>query len=110
MYFKDPIKPTDKDNLFYLAPIPIYMKEFEDDELQDEVFRLGLEVLSEKQKLMGQELPDKWDESRQSTYKVNYQREDRWVEPTEYNPIGSRFFTPPNNFLDRSEECVRIVR
>jgi hypothetical protein len=110
MYFKDPIKPTDKDNLFYLAPIPIYMKEFGDDELQDEVFRLGLDVLNEKQKLMGQELPDKWDESRQSTYKVNYQREDRWVEPTEYNPIGSRFFTPPNNFLDRSEECVRIVR
>lgn len=110
MYFKKPLIETPNENIFHLAPIPIYMKVFDDDTLQDEAFHLGLDVLSDKQKLMGQELPDTFDESRQSTYKVNYDRQEQWVEPTEYNPIGSRFFTPPNNFLNRTEECVLKIK
>jgi hypothetical protein len=109
MYFKEPLLPTDKDNLFYLAPIPVYMKMFDDD-ISDQAFDLGLEVLSEKQKLMGQELPDQYDEERQSTYNVNYNKRNMWVEKTEYNPIGSRFFTPPNRFIERTEDCVKVIK
>jgi hypothetical protein len=110
MYFQQPLTPTDTPNIFNLAPIPVYMKVFEDDGLQDAVYDLGLEKLNETQKLMGQELPDQYDEERYSRYKINYSRTDMWVEQTEYNPIGSRFFTPPNNFLNRDEEVIRIVR
>jgi hypothetical protein len=33
-----------------------------------------------------------------------------WVEPTEHNPIGSRFWTPPNDFLNIDEECVKKIK
>ena len=110
MYFKTPIISTNKENIFHLAPIPVFMKIFEDGELHNEVFELGLNVLSEKQKLMGQEKPDIIDEERERLFKNNLVRKEMWVEPNELTPIGSRYFTPPNNFLDRTEECVRVIR
>lgn len=110
MYFNEPLIPSNDNNLFYLAPIPVFMKEYDDHDLHDTVFKLGFNNLTEEQKLMGQELPEQYDLDRQSTYTINYNKTERWVEPTEYNPIGSRFAVPPNDFLNRNEDCVRIIR
>ena len=41
----------------------------------------------------------KLDIQRIESYQVNYQRKDNWVILNEFHPI-SRFYTPPNNFLD----------
>jgi hypothetical protein len=110
MYNKLPLVPTGIDNVYHLAPIPVFMKVYDDHELHDEVFQLGLDVLSPAQKKMGQELPEVFDSERQQHYQVNYERREMWVEPTEYNPIGSRFWTPPNDFLDRPEGCVQEIK
>jgi hypothetical protein len=110
MYFKEPLIKTETENIFHLAPIPIYMKTFDDDSLQDESFDLGKNILSPKQKLMGQELPGVVDIDRLVEYKLNYDRRDFWVEPTEFYPIGSRYFTPPNDFLNRTEDCVKTIK
>ena len=110
MYYHEPILPTGKDNLFYLAPIPLYMKIFDDDDLQDSVFNLGLNLLNKDQQLMGQELPDQYDIERQKNYKINYDRKEMWSEKTEYSPIGSRFSVPPNDFLNTDNEHVRTIK
>lgn len=110
MYFKNPIINTHQENIFHLAPIPLYVKQFDDHDLHDEVYNLGFGELSEEQKRMGQELPERYDIERQSTYEINYNNRDMWVEPTEFNPIGSRFAVPPNDFLDRPEESIKIIR
>jgi hypothetical protein len=110
MYFKDPLNPTDKDNLFYLAPIPIYMKIFEDDVLHQKVFDLGYEILSPTQKRTQQELPGTVDSEREDVYKLNYNRQEMWTEFTEHNPIGSRFYTPLNKFLDTPDESVKTIK
>jgi len=110
MYFQDPLIPTHQENLFQLAPIPVYIKYFNDHDLHDEVYSLGLSELTEDQKRMGQELPEVYDSERQSEYSINYNRRDAWVEATEFNPIGSRFFVPPNDFLVRREESVGVIK
>jgi hypothetical protein len=110
MYFQRPIIPTHEENLFQLAPIPLYIKYFDDHDLHDEVYNIGLEKLTDDQKLMGQELPEQYDQKRQTEYNVNYNRMDMWVEPTEFNPIGSRYFVPPNDFLVRKEKSVLTIR
>ena len=74
MTFQDPLIPSNIENLYYLAPIPVYVKYFEDHDLHDYVYNLGLERLTDEQKQMGQELPDQYDEQRQSTYQINYDR------------------------------------
>jgi hypothetical protein len=110
MYFEKPLMPSGKENLFYLAPIPVLYKEFHDHDFHDEVFNLGFNELTEKEKQMGQELPEQYDFNRQDNYNVDYYRWDQWVEPTEYNPIGSRFSVPPNNFLNRNEDIVKEIK
>ena len=101
MHFKEAlIESKDNPNVHYLAPIPVWVEQFNDDELHNKIYKLGMDRLSDKQKLMGQELPEQLDTERIESYEVNYQRKNNWVEPNEFNPIGSRFFTPPNNFLD----------
>lgn len=110
MYFNEPLHHTQSDNVFHLAPIPVYMKEFTDHDLHDEVYNIGFNELTIKQKMMGQELPEQYDSKRQSIYQVNYDRRDMWVEPTEYNPIGSRFSVPPNDFLKRTEPSVKEIK
>jgi hypothetical protein len=53
MYIQNPLVPTNYNNLYHLAPIPVYMKVFGDDELHDKVYTFGFENLTEQQKLMG---------------------------------------------------------
>ena len=72
MYFKEPLIPTDQGGIYHLAPIPVYMKMFNDHDLHDEVFNIGFNQLTPEQKLMGQELPEQYDQERQSNYNVNY--------------------------------------
>lgn len=110
MYFQNPLWPSGQDNLYLLAPIPVYMKQFDDHDLHDLVYDLGFNELTPNQKLMGQELPEQYDYERQNTYEINYNRMDKWVEPTEFNPIGSRFTVPTNEFLSREEECVKEIK
>lgn len=110
MYFQDPLMPTKNENVFQLAPIPVYIKYFDDNELHDEVYKMGFQSLTEDQKLMGQELPGQYDYERQSNYQVNYPRRESWVEPTEFNPIGSRFSVPPNEFLNFGNDKVKTIK
>jgi hypothetical protein len=109
MNFKQPLIPTSDEYVFQLAPIPVYQRIF-NDALTDKVYKLGLEVLNDTQKQMGQELPLQYDFERQSMYEVNYIREDQWVEDHEFPPIGSRFWTPPNDFLNYDSELVKIIK
>jgi hypothetical protein len=109
MNFKQPLIPTSDEYVFQLAPIPVYQRIF-DDALTDKVYKLGLETLNDTQKQMGQELPLQYDLERQSIYEVNYIREDQWVEDHEFPPIGSRFWTPPNDFLNYDNELVKIIK
>jgi hypothetical protein len=106
MYFEKPLIPTEDADIFYLAPIPVFQKIYENDPLNDRVYKLGYETLDERQKLMGQELPGKYDSERQENYQVNYLRRDEWVEETEFNPIGSRYWCPPNEFLKNEHPDV----
>lgn len=109
MHFKKPLIETQDEHIFQLAPIPVYQRVYE-DVLTDKVYKLGLETLTDTQKQMGQELPKQYDEERQSHYDVNYDRQEQWVEDHEFPPIGSRFYTPPNNFLDNQDEDVQVIR
>lgn len=108
MKFNQPLIKSFDDNVYYLAPIPLYKRVF-DDNISDSVYELGLELLSPQQKRMGQELPGKFDIERQTNYEVNYNRQDEWVEEHELPPIGSRFFTPPNDFLETDNEYVKVI-
>lgn len=109
MNFNKPLISTESENIFQLAPIPVY-KRIYDDPISDKVFDLGMEVLNDTQKRMGQELPGVYDSERQKSYEVNYHRQDEWVENHELPPIGSRFFTPPNDFLNYNDESVNIIK
>jgi hypothetical protein len=109
MNFKDPLMPSGDDNVFYLAPIPVYQRVF-DDKIADAVYALGMKELDDRQKLMGQELPSVYDTERQESYEVNYERKDQWVEEHEFQPIGSRFFTPPNDFLQIDNDNIDIIK
>lgn len=109
MIFKKPLIETETPYVFQLAPIPVYQRIY-DDKVSDIVYELGKKILTDEQKLMGQELPNKYDSERQSTYKIEYDRLDEWVEPHEFPPIGSRFYTPPNNFLELDDDSVKVIR
>ena len=109
MNFKQPLIPTLDEHIFQLAPIPVYQRIF-DDVLTDRVYKLGINILSDDQKRMGQELPNQYDSERQSKYEIGYNKQDQWVEEHELQPIGSRFFTPPNDFLINQDEDVQIIK
>ena len=68
--------------------------------MHDEVYKYGYEYLTSQQKLMGQELPDQYDDERGKIWNGDYLNGLEWTELTEHNPIGSRFFVPPNNALE----------
>ena len=91
--------PTNKNNIFHLAPILVYKRVFENCPITKKIDNFGFRVLSQEQKRMGQELPKQYDIERQSKYEINYNREEEWIENHELQPIGSRFFVEPNNFL-----------
>ena len=105
MNFDKPIIGTHNKNVFHLAPIPLYQKIY-DDSINQDAYELGLKVLNDSQRQMGQELPNQYDYERHYEYEINYDRQEDWIENHEHQPIGSRFWTPPNDFLQREEECV----
>ena len=49
MYFEKPLIPTESEDVFYLAPIPVFQKMYENDPLNDRVYKLGYETLDERQ-------------------------------------------------------------
>lgn len=109
MHFKEALIDSDSENLFLLAPIPVWIEYFDDHDLHDRLYKLGLDELDDTQKRMGQELPEQLDTERVASYEVNYNRRDNWVEPNEFQPIGSRFFVPPNDFLTLDNPDVKIL-
>ena len=110
MYFKKPIIESGIQDIKYLAPIPVYQHQFKDDDFSDRVYAFGFETLNEKQKLMGQELPGQFDTERQDNFQVWYDRAEEWVEENEFQPIGSRFSVPPNDFLNIENPDVEIIK
>ena len=102
--------PTDKENIFNLAPIPVYKRVYEDDIITNRVYDFGLRVLNKDQKRMGQELPGRYDKDRQKHYEVNYDRQDEWVEKHELQPIGSRFYVKPNSFLNYNNGDIETIK
>lgn len=110
MFFKNPAIPTEIDGIYYLAPVPLLMEQFEDHDYHDAIYDYGFDILTDWQKRMGQELPGRYDTERHESYEVNYWREDKWVEDNEEIPIGSRFYTPPNDFLEEDHEDVRSLK
>lgn len=91
--------PTNKENIFHLSPIPVYKRRFINCPITKKIDNLGFRILSKEQKLMGQELPNQYDNKRQDNYKINYDYQEEWIENHNLQPIGSRFFVKPNNFL-----------
>jgi hypothetical protein len=111
MYFKKPIIESGIDDIKFLAPIPIYQHQFDEDDFHKKVYDFGYDKLTDAQKLMGQELPGRFDTERQDNFQVWYDREDEWVEENEFQPIGSRFWTPPNDFLNIDDNVdVKIIK
>jgi hypothetical protein len=101
--------PTNKENIFNLAPIPVYKRVYEDDIITNRTYNFGLSILDAEQRRMGQELPGQYDNERQSNYEINYDRQDEWVEKHELQPIGSRFYVNPNDFLEAENSDVDII-
>ena len=110
MHYSKPLHKTQHQDTFYLAPIPIYKRVFNNDVITEKTYNLGLEILNDQQKRMGQELPGQYDNKRQTEYKINYDRKDEWVESNVLQPIGSRFYVEPNSFLDTDNEYVKIIK
>jgi len=110
MFFSKPFFNSGKENIKYLAPIPLYFKQFDDHEMHDRVFKLGYDSLNSYQRRMGQELPNQIDEDRISKYSPAYDRKDIWVEDDDRMPIGSRYFNPHNDFLDYDNEEVKLIK
>jgi hypothetical protein len=108
MNFKYPFYKTETDNLFYLAPIPLWIKVFDDDDLHTYLYEYGYNNMTESQKLMGQELPFRYDVDRQLNFDM--QHESYWVESSEKIPIGSRYFTPPNDFLNINDNNIKYLK
>lgn len=109
MYFEKPLLHSSKQDIYHLAPVPVYMKVFDDHDLHDEVFDLGFDNLSSAQKQMGQELPEQYDIERQTGDGYHQDSREMWVEYDEQIPIGSRFFTPPNDFLKTDHDSVKVL-
>ena len=101
--------PTSKENIFNLAPIPVYKRIYEDDIVTNRTYQFGLNILDAEQRRMGQELPGQYDYERQSNYEVNYDKQDEWVEKHELQPIGSRFYVNPNDFLEAENSDVEVI-
>ena len=102
--------PTNKKDVFHLAPIPVYKRVYEDDIVTQRAYDFGLRILDAEQRRMGQELPGQYDDERQNNYKINYDRQDEWVENHELPPIGSRFYVKPNDFLNAENYDVEVIK
>ena len=69
--YNNPFHKTDKENIFHLAPIPVYKRVFENCPVTENLYFLGKKILTSTEKQMGQELPDVYDKERQDGYEVN---------------------------------------
>lgn len=110
MEYNYPLHKTNHQDIFHLAPIPIYKRVFENDIITNKVYDLGLRILTNEQRKMGQELVGKVDTERDSNYHINYNRKEEWVEYNELQPIGSRFWVPPNDFLNYNNSDVEVLK
>ena len=110
MYFKEPLISTNQEDIFHLAPIPVFRKVFTDHFLHDEVYEFGKKNLTKTQKRMGQELVGQHDKERMNIYKKVAFEKNEWIEETEKNPIGSRYHVPPNNLLDIEIPSILEIR
>ena len=45
--------PTDKKNIFNLAPIPVYKRVYENDIITNRAYNFGLSILDAEQRRMG---------------------------------------------------------
>jgi len=104
------LHPTNSDNVFHLAPIPVYKRVYKDDVITNRVYDFGLRTLNAEQRRMGQELVDRFDSERYSKYEVNYNRQEEWVENHELQPIGSRYYVKPNDFLSSENSDVEVIK
>lgn len=109
MYFRKPMIQSNMNWIQYLAPIPVYKRQFDDDAFHERLFHLGFTELNDAQRRMGQELPGKYDQERYENYNDWYGNQEEWVEDG-FPPIGSRFSVPPNNFLELDNEDVKEMR
>ena len=109
MYFRKPMIQSNMDWIQYLAPIPVYKRQFDDDAFHERLFQLGFTELNDAQRRMGQELPGQYDQERYENYNDWYGNQEEWVEDG-FPPIGSRFSVPPNNFLELDNDDVREMR
>lgn len=109
MYFRKPMIQSNMDWIQYLAPIPVYKRQFDDDAFHERLFQLGFTELNDAQRRMGQELPGQYDKDRYEGYNDWYGNQEEWVEDG-FPPIGSRFSVPPNNFLELDNDDVREMR
>ena len=87
MKFNKPLYKTEEENIFMLAPIPLYKRVYENDIITNRTYDFGLRILDAEQRLMGQELPGIYDHQRQDNYEVNYDRQDEWTENHELQPV-----------------------
>ena len=110
MNLREPFLQTQEDHIFVLAPIPVWKETYNDEKLIKHLFDLGMNRLNPAQKLMGQELPDQYDLERQSIMEKLVVERTEWSEATEMNPIGSRFYTPPNDFLEINDDGVKHLK
>ena len=102
--------PTSRENIFNLAPIPVYKRVYESDIITQRTYQFGLNILDAEERRMGQELPGQYDYERQSTYEVNYDRQEEWIENHELQPIGSRLYVKPNDFLEAENADVDVIK
>jgi hypothetical protein len=108
MHFEQVTYPTGTSNVNFLAPIPLFLKNYEDAEFHREIYEWGKRNLTEIEKRMGQELPGQIDESRKKLFPMHLKPES-WIE-TEDVPIGSRFSVNPNNFLELEKWQIQELK
>ena len=105
-----PFYPTDREDVYFLAPIPVFKKEYGNDIITQRVFDLGNRLLDPEGKLQGQELPFQYDKVRQDHYYLNYDYQEEWTESHELPPLGSRYYAKPNDFLSTENEDVEVIK
>ena len=54
---------------------------------QSRPYELGLKVLNDSQRQMGQELPNQYDYERHYEYEINYDRQEDWIENMNINRL-----------------------
>ena len=105
-----PFYQTNREDVYFVAPIPILKKEYGNDVITKGAYKFGKELLDSKNKLMGQELPGRYDFERQANYEINYDRQEEWTESHGLPPIGSRFHVEPNDVLSTDNKDIAVIK